>query len=99
VQYLREMKRRLNLRQARLLVAPWPLLVGLDRGYPFEPAHETIRRLCAGAGIPHYDLLQAFRGRPTADLWVHPVDHHPNEVAHRIAAEALLLTVLQLAGR
>ena len=82
-QYIREMKRRLNLRQARLLVAPWPLFVGLDRGYPFEPAHETIRRFCASAGIAHHDLLPTFRGRPTADLWVHPVDRHPNEIAHR----------------
>ena len=98
-QYIREMKRRLNLRQARLLVAPWPLFVGLDRGYPFEAAHETIRRFCVGAEIPHHDLLTTFRGRPTADFWVHPVDLHPNELAHRLAAEALLPTVLQLAGR
>lgn len=98
-QYIREMKRRLNQRQARLLVAPWPLFVGLDRGYPFAPAHETIRRFCVGAGIAHHDLLTTFRGRPTADFWVHPVDRHPNEIAHRLAAEALLPTVLQLAGR
>ena len=96
--YIREMKRRLNLRQARLLVAPWPLFVGLDRGYPFEPAHETIRRFCVGAGIAHHDLLPTFRGRPTADLCVHPVDRHPNEIAHRLAAESLLPIVLQLAG-
>jgi hypothetical protein len=23
------------------------------------------------------------------DLWVHPSDHHPNEVAHRLAGEAI----------
>lgn len=97
-EYLREMQRRLNQRQARLLVAPWPLLVGLDHGYPFAPAHETIRRFCITARIPHHDLLLALRGRPTAELWVHPVDHHPNEIAHRLAAESLLPTVLQLAG-
>jgi lysophospholipase L1-like esterase len=97
-QYLVEMKRRLEGRGARLLVAPWPLLVGLDRGYPFAPVHETIRRFCVTARIPHHDLLPALRSRPTADLWVHPVDHHPNEIAHRLAAESLLPTVLQLAG-
>jgi len=97
-EYLREMKRRLEGRGARLLVAPWPLFVGLDRGYPFAPVHESIRRLCLGAGIPHHDLLPVFLGQRASDLWVHPVDFHPNEVAHRMAAESLLADVLELAG-
>jgi lysophospholipase L1-like esterase len=97
-EYLREMKKRLNQRRARLLVAPWPLFVRLDHGYPFAPVHETVRRFCVTARIPHHDLLPAFRGRPTADFWVHPVDYHPNEIAHRLAAESLLPTILQLVG-
>ncbi len=67
-EYLREMKRRLNLTGARLLVAPWPLFVGLDRGYPFAPAHEAIHRFCLVAQIPHHDLLPVFRGRPILRL-------------------------------
>jgi lysophospholipase L1-like esterase len=98
-EYLREMQRRLEQKGARLLVAPWPLFVSLERGYPFGPAHEAIHAFCAGARIPHHDLLPAFQGRSTAELWVHPVDHHPNERAHRLAAEALLPDVLKLAGR
>jgi lysophospholipase L1-like esterase len=97
-EYLREMKRRLNPNGARLLVAPWPLFVGLDRGYPFAPVHETIRRFCLVAQIPHHDLLSVFLGRRTSGFWVHPVDFHPNEVAHRMAAEALVPDVLNLAG-
>ena len=41
---------------------------------------------------------RVFQGRRTADFWVHPVDHHPNELAHRLAAESLLPDVLKLAG-
>ena len=96
-EYLREMARRLNRRGARLLVAPWPLFVGMEGGYPFRPVHETIYRFCLVEGIPHYDLLSTFAGRPSADLWVHPVDMHPNEIAHRLAAEALVPEVLKLA--
>ena len=96
-EYLREMRRRLDERGARLLIAPWPLFVGLEQGYPFRPVHDTIRRFCLVAGIPHHDLLQAFEGRPSSELWVHPVDHHPNEAAHRLAAEALVPEVLKLA--
>jgi lysophospholipase L1-like esterase len=94
---LREMERRLNRRGARLLVAPWPLFVGLEQGYPFAPIHDTIRRFCLVAGIAHHDLLRTFEGRPSDHFWVHPVDHHPNEIAHRLAAESLAPVVLKLA--
>ena len=33
---------------------------------------------------------------PPASLWVHPVDHHPNETAHRLAAESLVEPVRRL---
>jgi lysophospholipase L1-like esterase len=94
---LRSMKRSLDARGARLLVAPWPLLVGLERGYPFAEAHQAIERFCLSAGIAHHDLLAAFQGRRTAELWVHPVDHHPNEVAQRLAADSLAPVVAGLA--
>jgi lysophospholipase L1-like esterase len=96
-EYLREMKRRLDERGARLLIAPWPLFVGLEQDYPFAPVHDSIHRFCLVAQIPYHDLLKTFEGRPAAELWVHPVDHHPNEIAHRVAAEALLPLVLKLA--
>jgi lysophospholipase L1-like esterase len=96
-EYVREMDRRLKQRHARLLVAQWPLLVGLDGRYPFEAAHENVRRFCLVSGIPYVDLLPALRGRRSADLWVHPVDRHPNEVAQRLAAEALAPEVAKLA--
>jgi hypothetical protein len=96
---LRAMKRALDARGARLLIAPWPLFVGLEGSYPFAAVHGEIARFCLSAGIPHHDLLPAFQGRRTAELWVHPVDHHPNEVAHRLAAESLAPEVLALALR
>jgi lysophospholipase L1-like esterase len=94
--YVKEMNRRLQERGARLLVAPWPLFVGLERGYPFEPVHGEVARFCLQAGIPHHDLLPLFRGRPSESFWVHPVDRHPNERAQRMAAEDLLPVVRKL---
>jgi hypothetical protein len=95
---LRDMDRRLRERGGRFLVASWPLLVDLD-AYPFAAADEAIARFCAGAGIPRVDLRAALRRHTAESLWVHPVDHHPNEVAHRLAAEALLQPVRGLALR
>ncbi len=94
--YIREMNRRLQERGARLLVAPWPLFVGLERAYPFQPIHDTIARFCLQSGVAHHDLLPVFAGQRSEQFWVHPVDRHPNEIAHRMAAEDLLPMVKKL---
>ena len=94
--YLREMHRRLRARGGSLLVASWPLLVDLEGEDPFADAAATVARACAAAGIPRHDLRPALSGRPTSSLWVHPLDMHPNEVAHRLAAESLAPVVAAL---
>ncbi len=89
-QHMRDMQRRLREQGAQLLVAQWPLLVGLDGAYPFEEVDRTIAAFCLQAGIPRVDLRPALAGVRTEDLWVHPLDMHPNETAQRKAAEALV---------
>ena len=96
---LREMDRRMRAGGGRLLVATWPLLVGLDGRYPFEDTNRVIAAFLDGAAIPRHDLLPALRGRPDASLWVHPVDRHPNEVANRLAAESLAPVVRRMPPR
>ena len=94
--YLREMNRRMRERGGRLLVASWPLLVNMQGEDPFAAANSTVARFCVAAGIPWHDLRPALRGHPTPSLWVHPVDMHPNDVAHRLAAESLAPVVRDL---
>jgi hypothetical protein len=94
--YLRDMNGRAQARGGRFLVASWPLLVGLQGRYPFADVSETIARFCLSAGIARHDLLSALYGRTEESLWVHPVDHHPNETAHRLAGESLVEPVRRL---
>jgi hypothetical protein len=91
--YIRDMNQRVRATGARFVLMSWPLLVGLEGRYPFTPIHEKVRLFCVKEGIEHLDLLDTFRGRSSASLWVHPVDRHPNEVANRLAADALLPVV------
>ena len=95
--FLREMNRRVTERGGRFVIALWPLLVDLEGAYPFEDLEGAIARFCLTAGIAHHPLRPALRGRRTESLWVHPVDHHPNEMAHRLAAEHLAPLVRKLA--
>lgn len=72
-----------------LVVAIFPFFVNLDGDYPFQFIHDQVRGLCEEHGIPVLDLRESFRDYEGPELWVHPTDQHPNEVAHQIAAEAL----------
>jgi GDSL-like lipase/acylhydrolase family protein len=94
--YVRDMNRRTLAAGGRFLVASWPLMIHLEGDDPFADVSEKIGRFCLAAGIPRHELRAAFRGRDTASLWVHPVDMHPNEIAHRLAAESLAPAVRAL---
>jgi hypothetical protein len=94
--HLREMHRRMQERGGRLLVADWPVLAVGDARGRLAPAHQAIARACAAAGIPHYDLRGPLSAADPSSLWVHPLDQHPNEVAHRLAAESLAPVVRAL---
>lgn len=62
----------------------------LDAKYPFEESHRIIHSVLEDIKIPYLDLFSAFHGIPHERLQVIPgVDSHPNEIAHRIAAERL----------
>ncbi len=75
-------------RGAHFLVILWPLIHRLDH-YPFAQAHQTLREALQAREIPVLDLLPTFRGKNARRLQVHPTDHHPNELAHALAAQAI----------
>lgn len=70
-------------------VVIFPEIHDLDDSYPFRAVHEYVAETCRSVGLPVLDLFEAFRGRKDSELWVHPADHHPNEIGHAIAAEAI----------
>jgi len=86
---IRQMDRMTRERGGSFLVAVWPMLLGIEGPYPFAAAHATIASFCDKSAVHHLDLLPALAGRSSASLCVHPVDMHPNEVAHRLVAERL----------
>lgn len=73
-------------------VAIWPHLgFRLDGLYPFLDVHAQLTGTFAALGIESLDLLDTFRDMSHERLQAIPgLDPHPNEIAHRIAAEAIL---------
>lgn len=85
---LADMHRRIKGNGSELVIVLFPLLYEFD-DYAFADIHDKIGDFCRSEGIPLLDLLPAFSKHDARELWVHPIDHHPNEIAHRIVAEEL----------
>lgn len=79
-------------RNVRVVGVLFPVFgVAVDEQYPFWPLSGKISRLLASHGIPFLDLTETYRNIPVERLQVLPgEDFHPNEIGHRMAAEAVL---------
>ena len=75
-----------------LVVVIFPLFGNpLDGRYPFAGIHAKVAQAAGDAGALVVDLLSAYRGLRWELLVVNgAADEHPNEIAHRIAADVLL---------
>lgn len=89
VAHIRAMDAAVRARGAELVVALLPLLVDLDGVYPFAELSPIIAGALAEDSIRFHDVTPSFLGRPPEPLWVHPMDRHPNQAAHRIIADDL----------
>jgi hypothetical protein len=67
----------------------FPILHRLDDRYPFRGIHESLQQEIESTGALFVDLLPELVGKDESELWVHPTDHHPNEIVHKIAARKL----------
>lgn len=81
-----------------LVAAIFPLFgVEINESYPFSQIHELIGSYLNEKGIPYIDLKDLYIGIPTLRLQVIPgVDFHPNEIAHRMSAEAIYKWLVQM---
>lgn len=88
-QQLRQMRDLCRERGSNFAVVLFPTLVRLGADYPLASLHRELEEFCRAEQIPLLDLLEPLSRFEDRTLWVHPTDHHPNERAHEIAAEAL----------
>lgn len=66
--------------------------IQMDDQYPFYAIHTKVADLMKSLSVPSIDLSEMYKGIPLERLQVIPgVDRHPNEIAHRMAAEKIYL--------
>ncbi len=81
---------------ARFALVIFPILHDLD-DYRFGAVEKKIEEFAAAHALTFFTLTPAFLGRDARDLWVSPMDQHPNAEGHAIAAHRLgpfLATIL-----
>jgi hypothetical protein len=74
---------------AGFAVLAFPELIRFDR-YPYAAVIDALHDACQRHHITLIDLLPALSRYQDRDLWVHETDHHPNRIAHAVAAHALV---------
>lgn len=82
--------REVAARGGRFAVVTFPWFQLLLAGDAVDPMHDVLARFWRERGVPHLDLLPAFRDLPADELVVNARDTHPSARAHAIAAEAML---------
>lgn len=94
---LRDFRRWSRNHDVPLMVVIFPIFDSqLDHRYRYRDAHGAILDRIDGIGIPVVDLLPHYEGLDARRLAVTPfTDPHPNELGHRIAADAILHHLLR----
>lgn len=87
--HLDQMKQLVENKGSKLLVMIFPLFYRNHANYPFSDIHQKIESRLKEKNIEVLDLLPFYRTISDRQLWVHPTDQHPNNLAHQIAAKAL----------
>jgi len=92
---LDSVKRWCDEHHAKLAVVVFPFLNNFRKDYIFEEAHGVLKNYFAETKTPELDLLPVYRRVEGQSLVVGSFDAHPNETAHRIAAEEIWTHLLK----
>jgi hypothetical protein len=97
VESMRALIRTAQEARKPLVAVVFPLFgIPMDDRYPFYEIHAKVQKLMQELEVPCLDLSDSFKDIPLERLQVIPgVDRHPNEIAHRMAAERIYLWLEQ----
>ena len=85
-------------RSVPLLAVLFPMMSHpFNENYPFHAVHKKISKEMGAQKIAFVDLLPDFKDKNPVRMQVEPgSDPHPNEIAHRMAADRIYTTLLKL---
>ncbi len=87
---LQELKQLAERQGGRFAVVTFPFFHALGRHYPWHSVHEQLASFWHQHHVKHLDLHPVYHKLKPDDLMVNSLDAHPNELAHLMAADAIL---------
>ena len=84
------MKPYFDSKNIDFMVVTFPFVHDLGPNYKYRKIHEQMDAFWKDMNVPNLDLLPVFEHYKPKDLVVNANDPHPNELAHEIAAKAIL---------
>jgi hypothetical protein len=73
-----------------LVVVTFPFLHSVGPDYEYREVHTDLDKFWRDSHVRHLDLLTVYEKYPAKQLVVNRYEAHPNEFAHRLAADAML---------
>ncbi|MFT5288388.1 MAG: hypothetical protein ACI8QS_000185 [Planctomycetota bacterium] len=89
------MARVCEARNVPLDVVIFPEMASLDDGHAYAPIYVAVEEAARELGLGAVQVFDAWEGHEASSLWVHPTDHHPNEIAHSLAGEAVSRALIE----
>jgi hypothetical protein len=86
---LKEFRDLVESHGGRLSVMTFPFLHNIGPNYDYGFVHEELSGLWKELRVPELDLLPVYQGLTSKDVTVNAHDAHPNELANRLAADAI----------
>jgi len=86
---LNELRDFVQSHGGHLTVVTFPFLNALGPKYDYGFVHDELNQLWSNLHVPHLDLLPVYAGHHSSELTVNAHDAHPNELADKLAAEAI----------
>jgi len=86
---------------AKLLMAILPELHQINGdSYPFRAAHQKIKDVMSAENVPVLELIDGLKDHgPEENLWVTPLDDHPNAKANSLISDQLEQWILENTGQ
>ena len=88
-QRLKFLRDRVRDRGGQFLVVTFPFLHALGPDYEYRPIHQRLDEHWNELEVPHLDLLSVYKSSHPHEVTVNAHDAHPNERAHKMAAQAI----------
>jgi len=88
-QNLLELKETIEQAKGKLGVVIFPFLTQLNSDYQFTNVHEQLNQFWKSENVHYLDLFPVYQPFSDEELMVNENDPHPNELAHKLAAEEI----------